>query len=340
MSDKTALLLATILLVAGGSSAGAQIGRSTLIAEGGFGWQSQTAPTPAAPLPLETGASATGGVATPAQVWGGAQQVTATQMQQAINNANSLLKADPSSATAAAGASSGFGSQGGVDAGGAANPSQGFGSAAGIGTAAGFGSGAPAGENSGFGSGAGDGLSAGFGSGSNVGTGSNFVGGNGLNMDAGYGQGAGGNAPSGFGSGPGFTATGSAADSSANGDGPGSSFGAPTSSLLGDDTAGSGNEMENPLAPGIAHGGSKMDTPIHRALSELKAGHYDASIAKLDQILTANPGNGQAHYLKAIAYVNTRHYAQAAEEYRAAIRCSPNSELSRLSAAGLIKLTH
>jgi Tfp pilus assembly protein PilF len=79
---------------------------------------------------------------------------------------------------------------------------------------------------------------------------------------------------------------------------------------------------------------------MRRALADLKMGQYDACLTKLDKILETDPHNAQAHYLKAVVYVSTRHFSQAAVAYRSAIEYSLDPQLSALAQKGLAKLGH
>jgi cytochrome c-type biogenesis protein CcmH/NrfG len=60
----------------------------------------------------------------------------------------------------------------------------------------------------------------------------------------------------------------------------------------------------------------------------------------LNQILQSDPGNSQAHYLKAVAFVMTRHYSQASDEYRQCLRLNPAPDIANRARVGLAKLSH
>ena len=77
---------------------------------------------------------------------------------------------------------------------------------------------------------------------------------------------------------------------------------------------------------------------MRRALLDLKTAQYDQCLAKLDQILSQDPHNAQAHYLKAVVYVMTRHYSQAAAEYRETLKNNPGPDLGERARSGLAKL--
>jgi hypothetical protein len=84
----------------------------------------------------------------------------------------------------------------------------------------------------------------------------------------------------------------------------------------------------------------KEDTPIRRALADLHSHCYDQCVTKLDAILEQDPHNAQAHYMKGVAFVMTRHYSQAVSEYQSALKYSTNPEITRMAQAGLTKLGH
>jgi Tfp pilus assembly protein PilF len=82
------------------------------------------------------------------------------------------------------------------------------------------------------------------------------------------------------------------------------------------------------------------NAPIRRALAEIRVKNYDLALTGLDEILASSPDNAQAHYLRAIVFVQTRHYAQASKDYQAAIKLSTDVGLSHLCETGLVKLQH
>jgi hypothetical protein len=114
----------------------------------------------------------------------------------------------------------------------------------------------------------------------------------------------------------------------------------PATAAPDDTTDGSANATTNGAteSSGRSNSGAKADTPIRRALSDLQGRNFDACVNKLDAILQVEPRNAQAHYLKAVVNVITRHYTQAAIEYRAVLQNSPTAELSSLAQSGLSKL--
>lgn len=73
-------------------------------------------------------------------------------------------------------------------------------------------------------------------------------------------------------------------------------------------------------------------------LFELSTGNYSSSVEKLDKILSKEPKNATAHYLKAIALVKLRNYTAAQTEYKLVLQLVPNTELAKKADAGLSKI--
>jgi Tfp pilus assembly protein PilF len=80
------------------------------------------------------------------------------------------------------------------------------------------------------------------------------------------------------------------------------------------------------------------DTPLKKALLQLQLRNYDKSLTLLDEIITTNPKNAEAHYLKAVIFVLTRKYDAAANEYRLVLKNDPSPTLSQKARTGLTKL--
>ena len=79
-------------------------------------------------------------------------------------------------------------------------------------------------------------------------------------------------------------------------------------------------------------------TPLREASFDIANGKYDSAIAKASKIVEGNPQNVDARYLLAVAYVMTRKYAQAVEQYKSVIKLQPNSRAALLAREGLKKL--
>jgi hypothetical protein len=94
------------------------------------------------------------------------------------------------------------------------------------------------------------------------------------------------------------------------------------------------------MAPSATPSPAVADTPMRRALSAVRLAKYDQALTMLSQILQSDPGNSQAHYLKAVAFVMTRHYSQAADEYRQCLKLNPAPDIANRARAGLAKLSH
>jgi hypothetical protein len=94
------------------------------------------------------------------------------------------------------------------------------------------------------------------------------------------------------------------------------------------------------MTPSATPSPAITDTPMRRALSALRLAKYDQALTMLSQILQSDPGNSQAHYLKAVAFVMTRHYSQAADEYRQCLKLNPAPDIANRARAGLAKLSH
>lgn len=81
-----------------------------------------------------------------------------------------------------------------------------------------------------------------------------------------------------------------------------------------------------------------IDTPIKKAVLDLQLHKYDDSLSTLNQILSTNPRNAEAHYLKAVVLVLTRHYTDAETEYRLVLKNAPSQKLTKRAKEGLTKL--
>jgi tetratricopeptide (TPR) repeat protein len=77
---------------------------------------------------------------------------------------------------------------------------------------------------------------------------------------------------------------------------------------------------------------------LRQAMFELNAKQYGQCMATLSKVLSNNPNNPQAHYLKAVCNVMQRQYGDAASEYKEVLRLTPDSDLGRRAAEGLRKI--
>jgi tetratricopeptide (TPR) repeat protein len=80
------------------------------------------------------------------------------------------------------------------------------------------------------------------------------------------------------------------------------------------------------------------DTPIKKALLELRLHNFDKSLSQLNEIIATNPKNAEAHYLRAVIFVLTRKYDAASNEYRLVLKNDPSPTLAQKARNGLIKL--
>jgi hypothetical protein len=78
--------------------------------------------------------------------------------------------------------------------------------------------------------------------------------------------------------------------------------------------------------------------PLRDAMSLINGGQSPAAIAVLAKVLKQNPGNAEAHYLAAVAWVYQREYEKAAAEYRTVLSLVPATQLAGLAVEGLKKI--
>lgn len=78
--------------------------------------------------------------------------------------------------------------------------------------------------------------------------------------------------------------------------------------------------------------------PLKEALFDLHSKEYEKCFNTLNKILLENPNNPSARYVRGVAYVLTRQYAKAADDYRQVLRLLPGSELANRASEGLKKI--
>lgn len=84
---------------------------------------------------------------------------------------------------------------------------------------------------------------------------------------------------------------------------------------------------------------NRTASTLRSALTQIDLGQPAAGLALLGPFLKAHPENAQAHYLTAVALVNTRRYGEAAAEYATVLSLeSPTTQLYKLAQLGLSKL--
>lgn len=78
--------------------------------------------------------------------------------------------------------------------------------------------------------------------------------------------------------------------------------------------------------------------PLSIAAEEISSKKYDAAITRLKGVIQKSPNNAQAHYLLAVAYVSSRQFASARDEYEATLKFAQDMTLQKLASAGLTKI--
>lgn len=79
--------------------------------------------------------------------------------------------------------------------------------------------------------------------------------------------------------------------------------------------------------------------PIKDALFQMNSKQYSHSLATLNRVLSSNPNNPRARYVRAIVNVMLRQYPDAVRDYKEVIRLTPDSDLGRKAAEGLRKIS-
>jgi len=83
---------------------------------------------------------------------------------------------------------------------------------------------------------------------------------------------------------------------------------------------------------------SPADTPLKKAVLELQLRDYEKCLQSINQALSYDEKNAEAHYLKAVLYVMTRRFSDARSEYETVLRDTTSDDLSRRAKSGLLKL--
>jgi len=85
----------------------------------------------------------------------------------------------------------------------------------------------------------------------------------------------------------------------------------------------------------------EANTPLRKALAQMILGNYEQSLTLINAMLEKNNKDAQAHYLKAVVLVLTRHFQEARGEYESTLKLSKaNSPLAQRAELGLKKLSH
>jgi len=82
----------------------------------------------------------------------------------------------------------------------------------------------------------------------------------------------------------------------------------------------------------------KEKSALRNALNLLHQGKNEECLRALDLLLSENPNDAQAHYIKGVALVTARRYNDAAEEYQAVIQQGRGDGLESLARDGLKKI--
>jgi TolA-binding protein len=101
------------------------------------------------------------------------------------------------------------------------------------------------------------------------------------------------------------------------------------------------NDPSNSMPPAPANSATMSSgtySPLKAATFAISSGKYDQARSILNNTIAKDSANAEAHYLLAVAYVMSRQYALAADQYRLVIKLQPGSQAANLSRQGLTKL--
>lgn len=101
-----------------------------------------------------------------------------------------------------------------------------------------------------------------------------------------------------------------------------------------------GQKAETPLGPAKSTDANTAGSahPLRQALLLLNSGREQDAIRLINRMLVQTPGNFQARYVRAVALVRLRRFAEASEEYKTILRFSPDLALRKLAQEGITKL--
>lgn len=91
-------------------------------------------------------------------------------------------------------------------------------------------------------------------------------------------------------------------------------------------------------APVKSAPGETPDSKYKEVLFDMGARNYASSLSKLDKLISKEPKDPTAHYLRAITQVNLRNYKAAEEDYKTVTRLIPGSALANKAEQGLKKI--
>ena len=90
----------------------------------------------------------------------------------------------------------------------------------------------------------------------------------------------------------------------------------------------------------IAEDRSSSQEVMREAVADLKAGKDNVAGQLLTGLLAAEPANAPAHNLLGLVFMKQRHFAEAEEEFKAAIRLDPNSAASHTNFGNALVQLH
>ena len=90
-------------------------------------------------------------------------------------------------------------------------------------------------------------------------------------------------------------------------------------------------EVEKPVPKHVSE--------IDRILFDINSKEYARGLSQVNHILSTDPSNPELLYLRAVIYVLTRSYKEAAGDYQKVIELSPGSVLARRAQEGLSKIS-
>jgi len=79
--------------------------------------------------------------------------------------------------------------------------------------------------------------------------------------------------------------------------------------------------------------------PLRQAMLFINSSREEAAVGLMDRVLVQTPGNFQARYVRAVALVRLRRFAEASDEYKTIMRFAPDEALKKLAQEGITKLS-
>lgn len=103
----------------------------------------------------------------------------------------------------------------------------------------------------------------------------------------------------------------------------------------------SSSRSEEPAAPPkrkVVDAARAAEIKMYDVLYDINSKHYDAGLSKLNLLLTIQPENMQAMYLRGVCNVMLHKFKNAEDDYAAVIKKSPGSDLAKRAQEGLSKI--